>query len=78
MTPREFWNACNGHNEKTQRNYQTEWERTRWLGAVQANSFSSKRVQPSELLKFPWEAEAIDRSEEIKLIKERRKWRAEQ
>ena len=76
MTPREFWNACDGHNDKTQRNYQTSWEQTRWLATIQANSFRSgnKTIQPSDLLKFPWESEAIDRHEEIKKIKEYRKW----
>jgi len=80
MLPREFWDACRGHNEKVQRDYRTEWERTRWAAAVQANSsgFSKKSVQPRDLLKFPWEKEEVDRSEEIKLIEERRKWRTGQ
>ena len=77
MTPREFWNTCKGHNEKIQREYQTSWEQTRWLGAIQANTFSKKRVQPYDLMPFPWENKAIDRSEELKLLKERRKWRIE-
>lgn len=74
MTPRELYNAFKGYNEKTEREFQAGWERTRWLASIVANSFSSKRIQPRDLMRFPWEGE-IDRSEEIELIKERRKWR---
>ena len=74
MTPREFWNACDGHNKKKEKDYQIRWEQTRWQAAVQVNSFTKKTIQPQDLLKFPWESEAIDRSEEIKKIKEYRKW----
>lgn len=78
MTPRELWNAFDGHNKRIEREYRTSWEQTRWLGTIQANSFSKKRIQPTDMIKFPWDSETIDRSEEIELIKQRRKWRQEQ
>lgn len=74
MTPRELGSACKGYNERVNREYRTGWEQTRWLGTIQANTFSKKRIQPYDLLKLPWETEVIDRSKEIELIKERRKW----
>lgn len=76
MSPREFWNACRGYNERTKQNYQTSWEQTRWLAAIFANAFGGKKkIQPTDLMEFPWEG-PIDRTEEIELIKERRKWAA--
>ena len=76
MTLREILNAHKGYNDRETRQFRERWEQTRWLGAVQANAFGGKK-QPYDLLKFPWEAEAIDRSKEIELIKERRKWLTE-
>ena len=78
MTPRELWNAFDGYNKRIEREYRTSWEQIRWLGTIQANSFSKNRIQPTDMIKFPWDSETIDRSEEIELIKERRKWRQEQ
>jgi len=53
--------------------YRTTWEQTRWLGAITANIFGGKKRQPRDLMIFPWEVEQ-DRTKEIELIKERRKW----
>jgi hypothetical protein len=72
MTPREFWNACDGYNKKEDQRYQTSWEQTRWLATIYVNALGGKK-STHDLMKFPWD-KAIDRSEEIELIKERRKW----
>ena len=74
MTPRETWNAIDGYNEGITREYRTEWDRTRWLAAIIKNSnpYDKKRYQPYDLLKFPWDEEVVDRSDEIELINKRR------
>jgi hypothetical protein len=78
MTIREILNAYRGYDDKRTRAYQGAWERTRWLGAIIASSMGTKRVQPRDLLKLPWEDEKVDRTEELKLLEERRKWHQEQ
>lgn len=77
MTLREVFNAHKGYSDRVTRQFQIEWERVRWLGAIQVNSMGGKK-QPHDLIKFPWETEAIDRTKERELLKERRKWRTEQ
>lgn len=67
MTPREFGNACKGYNNKLEVVYKYSWEQARFLGVIQANMFSKKRLQPRDLIKFPWDVEA-DYTEELKKI----------
>ena len=74
MTPREFWNACKGYRDKDESSYKTEWERARWIGTQARNAFSQKQIKPTELLPFPWDNDERDFTEEIELLKERRKW----
>jgi len=79
MTPREYGNACEGYNKKSEYGFQTSWERARWIATVIVNVNSTKKqFKPSELMKFPWEGKEADIKTEIDLIKERRKWRQEQ
>ena len=74
MTPREFFDACKGHNDLTEMYLQDEWERTRWLATFIVNQYSKRRYQPKDLATFPWERESITSIEEdIKFLKERRK-----
>lgn len=76
MTFREISNAYKGYTERVTREFQSGWEQTRWLAAIHANAFSSKKIQPRQLMEFPWEKE-VDRSEEIEKIKKYRKWLTE-
>jgi len=74
LTLRDLWNAGRGYQNR----HQTSWYQVRWLGTVINNtSMGGKRKQPGEMLFFPWEDEQ-DRSSEIELIKERRKWLQQQ
>jgi len=75
MLPREFWDACAGYNKKVETEYRAAWDRTRWMAAIYANTMTTKTIQPTDLIKFPWDGQSVDRSKEIELIKERRKWR---
>ena len=79
MTPREYWNACNGHNDKVKREFQTSWEQARWVAhiIVNVNLPKEKQIQPDSLVKFPWEGEGTDKESEIDIVKERMKWRIE-
>jgi hypothetical protein len=72
MTFREISNAYKGYSERITNQFKSDWEQTRWLAAIQANAFSSKKIQPRQLMEFPWEKE-VDRSKEIEKIKEYRK-----
>ena len=76
MTLRDLFNAVRGYDHRQQLMYRATWEQARWLGAVMmnANGFSKKRFKPTDLTKFPWDDKEVDRSKEIELIKERRKW----
>jgi hypothetical protein len=78
MTIREILNAYRGYDDKRNKEYQGAWERTRWLGAVIASSMGTKKVQPTDLMKFPWESKKVDRTDELKLLEERRKWLTKQ
>jgi len=69
MTFQEILNAHKGYLERTY----NDWRRTRWLGAVIANTFSSKDIKPSDLLKLPGDDAAPDFADEIKKIEEHRK-----
>jgi len=80
MTLRELYNAINGYNSKQQMSYRAGWEQARFLGAAAMNStgMSKKRYKPTDMMAFPWDEEEIDRTDEIELIKERRKWQTQQ
>jgi len=74
MTLQEITSAHEGYIDKETRKYQAEWERTRWLGAVQARTVDSK-IQPADLMKFPWEGatgDGSDRKTDIEKIQEYR------
>lgn len=73
MTIQEILNAHRGWYDSQK----VEWERTRWLGTIQANSMGAK-VKPKDLLTFPWEDGGRDLDSEIELLKERRKWLTKQ
>jgi hypothetical protein len=70
MTLQEILNAHKGYTERQI----NDWRRTRWLGAVFANAFSSKEVKPSDLMTLPGDGEAKDNlyADDIKYLKERR------
>ena len=74
MTPREYSNACEGYNNKREAIYQTSWEQARWVATVIVNVNSAKKqYKPTDLMKFPWEG-AVDHTDELEILKERRKW----
>lgn len=77
MTPREYWNTCNGHNERVKRDFQTSWEQARWVAhiIVNVNLPKDKQIAPASLTKFPWEeggADGSDRKTDIEKIQEYR------
>ena len=73
MTLQEILNAHKGYLERTY----NDWRRTRWLGAVFANAFSDKELNPSDLMKLPGDDEAADFTDDIEKLKDMRKWRTE-
>lgn len=80
MTLRELYNAITGYNASRELIYRAGWEQTRFLSSTAMNStgVSKKRYKPVDMLKFPWDEDEVDRTSDIELIKERRKWLTEQ
>lgn len=79
MTPREFTNACEGYNEKNDRNFKIGWEQARWIVTYVVNVNSPKKqYKPEEIAKFPWESDSTDMADEIEKIKEMRQWREQE
>lgn len=77
MTPRETWSAFKGHKDKVERYLKTSWNQTRWLGTVVLSPHSKKKINPRDLMKFPWDDDdgPHDLEAELDKLKEMRKWR---
>lgn len=77
MTLQEILNAHKGYLNKTY----NDWRRTRWLGAVIYNAPRSKKdpvVKPTDLMELPGDEDTPDHANDIKMLKERRKWRQQE
>lgn len=57
MTFADFQLAAEGFYNLEERRQQTEWERTRWLGALLLSPHSKpgKSIKPHDIATFPWE-----------------------
>lgn len=45
----------NGLRAAQQQQYRNEWERTRWLALFVVMPYSKRKMQPKDLITFPWE-----------------------
>lgn len=59
MTLRDVVIAINGFVEYKSQSQQTDWERTRWQTANMVSSILRKKIQPKQLIKFPWEKSSL-------------------
>ena len=55
ITPRYFMLRLKGLRDAQQQQYRNEWERTRWLALFVVMPYSKRRMQPKDLITFPWE-----------------------
>ena len=77
MTLQEILNAHKGYLDRVY----NDWRRTRWLGAIIANVNRGKKdkiIKPSDLMKLPGDGAASDYENDIKELKEKRKWREQE
>ena len=54
-TPREFNNRIEGFLELQQFNQRMEWERCRWATCLIIQPNVTKRLKPTDLIKFDWD-----------------------
>jgi len=79
MTPRQFWNALDGHYERQQFLERGEWERIRWQTCqlLAPHVKAGKELSPKDLIEFPWEREEkaieVPTEDDMKRILERDK-----
>lgn len=59
LTPREFFNKLAGFYVLEQSRQREAWERERltWLHIVNWSGFVKTRQTPTDLMRFPWDAE---------------------
>lgn len=65
LSPSDFWGmdfldfvlAMEGHMELIENQERMEWERTRWMTCMilSPHSKPGKRLQPRDLIQFPWD-----------------------
>lgn len=55
LTPDEFQAVLDAYSEAEERHSHDMWECMRILAAISVSPFSKSRVDPKNLLKFPWE-----------------------
>ena len=58
MTPEEFRQAHRAWMETEESRMRSGWEMARTLSAFILQPWSKKRLQPSDVLKFPWDSAA--------------------
>jgi len=83
MTFVEFCAAAQGNAKDEEQKQQMEWERTRWLGSMimQPHLKKGRKLQPKDLMQFPWEkpkakAEKLTKEELRQRILERDQWQS--
>lgn len=79
MLPAETGAAIRSYFERKNLEFQTEWERARWIGTNAYNSgWIKKRKSPKELLPFPWENEAKTSPQDIEDLRKEMGWQLPQ
>ena len=83
LTFAEIGNAMAGHYKEIEEREKAEWERTRWLGSMimQPHLKKGRKLQPKDLMQFPWEkpkakAEKLTKEELRQRILERDQWQS--
>ena len=54
-TPEEFESVCKAFNEQQQSEYQNKWEITRILWSIEAQTHSTKKIDPLDAMPFSWD-----------------------
>lgn len=62
-TPDEFQCVCKAFNEQRETDFRNQWEQTRVLWSVEAQTHSTKKINPLDAMPFAW-----DKKEQAKHI----------
>ncbi len=91
LSPSAFWSmtfgevslALDANRESEEIRERMEWERTRWLGSMimQPHLKKGRKLQPKDLMQFPWEklkakAGKLNKEELRQRIIERDQWQS--
>jgi hypothetical protein len=91
LSPSAFWSmtfgevslALDANRESEEMRERMEWERTRWLGSMimQPHLKKGRKLQPKDLMQFPWEkpkakADKLTKEELRQRILERDQWQS--
>lgn len=84
LTPEEFSLVCKSFNERRENDHHSGWERARMLAAIVVQPHCKNKIQPEQLLQFPWdgkhedEAPRMSKEEQLKRMEEiRKEWESE-
>lgn len=55
LTPRQFDNILKGYIKKQEEQTKTSWEQTRYVMWIMASVNSTKKIELTKLLQFPWD-----------------------
>lgn len=77
LSPDEFAAICKAHNEQRESEMQDAWNRMRLHASIMAQPYMKRRMQPEQLLPFPWDAGERAKAEAKKVSKEEAKARFE-
>jgi hypothetical protein len=67
LTFREFAHKIEGHNLRTENDYRQRLDAARFTASLVISSMSGTAINPSDLVRFPWE-----KPRQIKLMKKDR------
>jgi hypothetical protein len=64
-TPAEFRSIADAYRLSIERKERSEWERTRMQCVCMLQPYSKSRIDPKELMLFPWEDTEGDQDEKL-------------
>ena len=77
LSPDEFAAICKAHNEQRESEMQAAWNRMRLHASIMVQPYMKRRMQPEQLLPFPWDAGKKAKAEDKKVSKEEARRRFE-
>lgn len=63
---------CEAVNNRNKEKEQSEWERMRLLGAIMVQPYAKNKINPKDLLQFPWDEKTNEKTKDIMTPAERR------
>jgi len=76
LTPAEFAAVCKAHSDEGEAVRRDEWERMRLQSCLAIQPYSKKKLNPHEVIPFPWDNEGkphVSKEEQLKRMEELRR-----